>query len=173
MSATPVVRLRPVEDDDLPIFLAHQDDPIAAAMAAFPTRAPDAFYAHWAEIRAEPTNITRTIVADDEVAGDIVSWLADGERDVGYWVGRSWWGRGVATAALRLLLEEIPERPMIAHVAPDNIGSRRVLEHCGFVPVGRASPTTASWRTSIDSMPPQSTAASLNSCRAPVSPFSS
>ncbi len=138
MSAAPVVRLRPVEDDDLPIFLAHQDDPIAAAMAAFPTRAPDAFYAHWAEIRAEPTNITRTIVADDEVAGDIVSWLADGERDVGYWVGRSWWGRGVATAALRLLLEEIPERPMIAHVAPDNIGSRRVLEHCGFVPVGRA-----------------------------------
>ena len=52
----PRVRIRPVEDDDLPIFLAHQDDPVAAAMAAFPTRAPDVFYAHWAKIRADPTN---------------------------------------------------------------------------------------------------------------------
>jgi RimJ/RimL family protein N-acetyltransferase len=138
VTAAPVVRLRPVEDDDLPIFLAHQDDPVAAAMAAFPTRAPDAFYAHWAEIRAHPTNVTRTIVADGEVAGDIVSWLANGGREVGYWVGRSWWGRGVATAALRLLLAEIQDRPVTAHVAVDNIGSRRVLGHCGFEPVGEA-----------------------------------
>jgi RimJ/RimL family protein N-acetyltransferase len=134
----PVVRLRRVEDDDLPIFLAHQDDPVAAAMAAFPTRAPDAFYAHWATIRADPTNVTRTIVADGQVVGDIVSWLEKGEREVGYWIGREQWGRGVATAALRLLLEEIPDRPITAHVALDNIGARRVLEHCGFVAVGEA-----------------------------------
>ena len=98
----PSVRLRPVEDDDLPIFLAHQDDPIAAAMAAFPTRAPDVFYEHWATIRADPTNYTRTIVADGEVVGDIVSWLDDGRRQVGYWIGRDHWGKGFATAALRL-----------------------------------------------------------------------
>ena len=90
----PEVRLRPVEDDDLPIFLAHQDDPVAAAMAAFPTRAPDVFYAHWATIRADPTNYTRTIVADDEVVGDIVSWLDHGSRQVGYWIGRDHWGQG-------------------------------------------------------------------------------
>ncbi len=130
------VRLRPVEDADLPIFLAHQDDPVAAAMAAFPTRAPGAFYAHWATIRADPTVVTRTIVVDDVVVGDIVSWLADGQREVGYWVERESWGRGYATAALRLLLEEIPERPITGHVAIDNVGSRRVLEHCGFVHVG-------------------------------------
>jgi RimJ/RimL family protein N-acetyltransferase len=134
----PEVRLRPVEDDDLPVFLAHQDDPVAAAMASFPTRAPVEFFAHWATIRADPTNVTRTIVADGEVAGDIVTWLEKGEREVGYWIGRSWWGRGVATAALRLLLAEIPDRPMTAHVALDNIGSQRVLEHCGFVRIGEA-----------------------------------
>lgn len=133
----PEVRLRPVEDDDLPIFLAHQDDPVAAAMAAFPTRAPDVFYAHWATIRADPTNYTRTIVADDEVVGDIVSWLDHGSRQVGYWIGRDHWGKGFATAALRLLLDEIKDRPVTAHVVPDNIGSQHVVEKCGFVRVGQ------------------------------------
>ena len=133
----PEVRLRPVEDDDLPIFLAHQDDPVAAAMAAFPTRAPDVFYAHWATIRADPMNYTRTIVADDEVVGDIVSWLDHGSRQVGYWIGRDHWGKGFATAALRLLLDEINDRPVTAHVVPDNIGSQRVVEKCGFVRVGQ------------------------------------
>ena len=132
----PQVRLRPVEDADLPIFLAHQDDPVAAAMAAFPTRAPDAFYEHWATIRADPTNITRTILADDEVVGDIVSWLDDGRREVGYWIGRDHWGKGFATAALRLLLEEIKDRPVTAHIVPGNVGSQRVVEKCGFVRVG-------------------------------------
>lgn len=134
----PYVRLRPVEDADLPTFLAHQDDPIAAAMASFPTRAPDAFLEHWSRIRADPTVVARTIVADDQVVGDIVSWLDDGRREVGYWIGRDQWGKGFATAALRLLLEEIKERPMTAHVARDNIGSQRVVEHCGFVRIGEA-----------------------------------
>jgi RimJ/RimL family protein N-acetyltransferase len=133
---SPRIRIRPVEDDDLPIFLRHQQDPIAAAMAAFPTRAPDVFYEHWARIRADPTNVTRTIVVDDEVVGNILSWLDDGRRLVGYWIGRDHWGQGYATAALQLLLEEITDRPVTAHVALDNIGSQRVVEKCGFVRVG-------------------------------------
>ena len=143
----PRVRIRPVEDDDLPIFLAHQDDPIAAAMAAFPTRAPDVFFEHWAKIRADPTNYTRTIVADDEVVGDIVSWLDDGGREVGYWIGREHWGKGFATAALRLLLEEIEDRPITAHVA---VAQHRVAARRRELRVrpGRRgrSPTTASTR---------------------------
>lgn len=132
------VRLRPVDGADLPILLAFQDDPVAAAMAAFPTRDPTSFFAHWAIIRADPTVVARSIVVDGEVVGDIVSWLNKGEREVGYWIGRSFWGRGFATAALRLLIDELPDRPLIAHVATDNIGSRRVLEHCGFIVVGEA-----------------------------------
>ena len=133
---TPTVRLRAVEDTDLPIFLANRHDPVAAAMAAVPTRDADAFFAHWAKIRADPTKVTRAIVAGDRVVGDIGSWLEGAQREVGYWIGREHWGRGYATAALRLLLEEIPDRPIVAHVALENIGSRRVLEHCGFVVVG-------------------------------------
>jgi RimJ/RimL family protein N-acetyltransferase len=138
MNAAPLVQLRAVEDADLPIFLTHQDDPVAAAMAVFPTRDREAFFEHWVEIRADPTVVTRTIVLDGVVVGDIVSWVEDGQREVGYWIGRAFWGRGVATGALRLLLDEIAERPMYARVALDNIGSRRVLEHCGFTFVGEA-----------------------------------
>jgi RimJ/RimL family protein N-acetyltransferase len=131
-----VVRLRAVRDADLPILLAFQDDPVAAAMAAFPTRDATSFFAHWAVIRADPTVVARAIVVDGEVVGDIVSWRNQGVREVGYWIGRAYWGRGIATAALRLLIDESTDRPLIAHVALDNIGSRRVLEHCGFVVVG-------------------------------------
>jgi RimJ/RimL family protein N-acetyltransferase len=131
-----VVRLRAVRDADLPILLSFQDDPVAAAMAAFPTRDPTSFFAHWAVIRADPSVVARAIMVDGEVVGDIVSWLNAGVREVGYWIGRAYWGRGFATAALRLLIDESTDRPLIAHVALDNIGSRRVLEHCGFVVVG-------------------------------------
>jgi hypothetical protein len=34
------------------------------------------------------------------------------------------------------LLDEMTDRPVFAHVALDNIGSRRVLEHCEFVVAG-------------------------------------
>ena len=136
MSEPSELRLRPVEDADLPIFLAHQDDPVAAAMAAFPTREPAAFYAHWAEIRADPSDITRTMVIGGTVVGDIVSWVQEERREVGYWVGQAFWGRGYATQALRLLLAEIPDRPLFARCAAHNTGSRRVLEKCGFVHVG-------------------------------------
>ena len=58
--------------------------------------------------------MTRTIVVGDTVVGDIGSWLDDGRRQVGYWIGREHWGRGYATDALRLLLAEIPDRPVFA-----------------------------------------------------------
>jgi RimJ/RimL family protein N-acetyltransferase len=111
---------------------------VAAAMAAFPTRDPDAFYEHWARIRADPTVVACAIVVDVTVVGDIVSWVEEERREVGYWIGREYWGRGYATEALRLLLEEIPDRPIFARVAEHNVGSRRVLEKCGFVHIGEA-----------------------------------
>jgi RimJ/RimL family protein N-acetyltransferase len=130
--ATPTVRLRSVEDRDLDVFFDHQADPQAVEMAAFPAREQDQFAAHWARIRADDTKVVRTIVADGVVAGNIGSWQEDGQQLLGYWVGREWWGRGVATRALALLVEEVMVRPLYAHVAVHNVGSIRVLEKCGF-----------------------------------------
>ena len=74
----------------------------------------------------------RTIVADGKVAGNIGSWPEDGQQFLGYWVGREYWGRGVATQALALLVDEVSIRPLYAHVVVHNVGSIRVLEKCGF-----------------------------------------
>lgn len=129
---TPVVRLRAVEDSDLEVFFQHQADPQAVEMAAFPAREWDQFAAHWAKLRADDTKFVRTIVADDSVAGNIGSWRDSGQQLLGYWVGREWWGRGVATKALALLADEVSTRPLYAHVVAHNIGSIRVLEKGGF-----------------------------------------
>jgi len=133
---TPKVMLRDVIESDLPIFLAHQLDPQATAMAAFPARESEAHFAHWAKIMADGTNILRTILADGQVAGNIVSWDASGQREVGYWLGREFWGRGIATRALELFLMEVATRPLYAHVVRHNRASRRVLEKCGFTVIG-------------------------------------
>ena len=90
---------------------------------------------HWRWALSQESNRARTIVVDAVVAGHVVSFLRNGVGDleVGYWIDRSLWGRGVATAALAAFLEEEPRRPLTAGVATHNPGSRRVLEKCGFV----------------------------------------
>ncbi|MGH2630615.1 MAG: GNAT family N-acetyltransferase [Actinomycetota bacterium] len=127
------VALRETVDADLRWLFEFQADPEASAMAAFPSRDLPAFLEHQAKIKADPSAITRTIVAGGEVVGSIGSWTIEGERDVGFWIGRPHWGNGYATAALRAYLDVDPHRPMHAHVADHNVGSRRVLEKCGFV----------------------------------------
>ncbi len=126
------VQLRDVRDDDLPTLFEHQMDPEANRMANFDARDRDAFMAHWAKILADETLLARTVVHGGAIVGNVVSWTHDDERDVGYWIGRDHWGKGVATAALSAFLEELDTRPLYAHVAAHNVGSIRVLEKCGF-----------------------------------------
>src|SRR4249919_579470 len=118
---TPVVRLRTVEDWDLDVFFDHQRDPQAVEFAA-----------HWAKVRADDALVVRTIVADGMVAGNIGCWQQNEQRLLGYWVGREFWGRGVATQALARFVDEVSIRPLYAHVAVHNLGSIRVLDKCGF-----------------------------------------
>ena len=128
----PVVRLRSVEDRDLDVFFDHQADPQAVEMAGFPARDRERFEAHWAKVRADDRLVARTVLADGSVAGNIGSWPENGQQLLGYWIGREWWGRGVATQAVALLMDEVSIRPLYAHVAVHNAGSIRVLEKCGF-----------------------------------------
>ena len=125
--------LRDVVESDLPVFFEHQQDPEATAMADFPARDRDAFDTHWARILADDTLTKKTIVFEGQVAGNAVSWPQDGRRLVGYWLGREFWGKGLATRALAELVDELGTRPLHAYVAKTNIGSIRVLEKCGFV----------------------------------------
>jgi RimJ/RimL family protein N-acetyltransferase len=132
------VRVRPVVDADLDVFFDYQADAAASAMAAVPSRDREAFDEHWRRILADESTVIRTIEVDGEVAGHLLSWPAEGRRYVGYWLGREFWSRGLATSALAAYLAELTERPLHALVSTDNVGSIRVLEKCGFVEIGPA-----------------------------------
>lgn len=142
-STPPDLVLRDLAEDDLATFFAQQLDPDANRMAAFTRRDPsdrDAFTAHWDRIRQDPTVITRTIVVAGEVAGYVSSYEQDGRAEITYWLGKAYWGQGIATRALATFLETAnPKRPIHARVAQDNRGSLRVLQKCGFVVKGEGT----------------------------------
>jgi len=134
--------LRDVVEDDLPIFFEQQLDPDANYMAAFTAKDPtnrEAFAGHWNRILADGTVIIKTIVFDGQVAGHVLSYEESGRPEVSYWIGKAYWGQGIATQALGDFLAEANRtRPMYARVAKDNAGSLRVLEKCGFTIAGQA-----------------------------------
>ena len=126
------LRLRNVEATDLALFFAHQQDPEGAAMAGFTSRDQPAFAEHWAKLLRDDTSLKQVIIADGKVAGNIGSWNSHGQREVGYWIDRALWGRGIATAALTAFLSVEQTRPLHAGAARHNAASIRVLQKCGF-----------------------------------------
>src|SRR6476659_601789 len=126
------IRLRDVETDDLPLLFEHQRDPVAVALVAFKSRDADAFAAHWAKLLADDSLLKKTVLVDGQVVGHIGSWTADGKREIGYWIDRAFWGRGIATEALSAFLRLEQTRPLHAGVAKHNAASIRVLQKCGF-----------------------------------------
>jgi RimJ/RimL family protein N-acetyltransferase len=133
------VELREVSTADVLVFFEHQRDPEAVRMAAFTSADPSdraAFLVRWARILADDPVPARTVVFDGEVVGHVGRFAQFGEPEVTYWIDREHWGKGLATAALRLFLRQERLRPLYARAAVDNVGSLRVLEKCGFVPVG-------------------------------------
>lgn len=133
------ITLRPVLPADLEVFFEQQLDPQANYMAGFTAKDPAdraAFMAHWGKILADPGITIRTILFDGQVAGSVAchSWFGDPE--ISYWLGKSFWGRGIASAAVTEFLQIYPERPLFARAVADNRASLRVLEKNGFVRIG-------------------------------------
>ncbi len=109
------------------------------AFAAAEPATPEEFEKKWNFIRANEDSVVRTIVMEDVVVGNILSYLEDDIPQIGYWIDKVYWGRGIASAALQQFLAIQTLRPLGARAASDNIGSIRVLERCGFRKVGEAS----------------------------------
>ena len=121
-----------MEDADIAAFFANEHEPGAAEMAGFSARPKDVFFERWRQLLADPDNCLRAVLVDGEVAGQLLLFTRDGQREVGYWLAQRFWRQGVATAALRLFLVEVTERPLTGKIAPGNLASARVLEKCGF-----------------------------------------
>jgi RimJ/RimL family protein N-acetyltransferase len=133
------VSLRPIEDGDLDELFRQSNDAESIRMAAFTSDAQtdrDAFLSRMARLRSDASVTCLVIEADGAVAGTIGSFHIGDELEVTYWVGRAHWGKGIASAALQLLLAETSERPVFGRAASDNAASIRVLEKAGFRRIG-------------------------------------
>lgn len=130
------VVLRDVIEADLPILFEQQRDPAATMMACVPSREWDAFTAHWARILADEHTAKQVIILNEQVTGHILRFEHDGQPEVGYWLGQEYWGKGIATQALRAFLLLVTERPLYGHVVKDHLASLHVLQKCGFTIVG-------------------------------------
>ena len=133
------VSLRPVEDRDLDAIYRQGSDPESIRMAAFTSADQtdrSAALDRIARLRADTSVTYLAIEVDGALGGTIGSFHVDDRLEVTYWVEREQWGRGIASAALAILLAETAERPVYARAASDNLASLRVLEKAGFRRVG-------------------------------------
>jgi RimJ/RimL family protein N-acetyltransferase len=129
------VALRPLRESDLDALFRQLSDPNSVRMAAFTPEDPadrQRFDAHMSRVLTSPSNTNRAITWNGDLVGSIASFVVEGQTEVTYWIDRAVWGRGIASQALALLLEEIRIRPVYARAASDNAGSLRVLEKAGF-----------------------------------------
>jgi len=97
--------------------------------------------AQWIATGARANNaVTQAIEYRGEFVGTIgitpqTGWKAH-SAEIGYWIGEEYWGRGIATAALRAMSETafstLGYKRLFAPVLGPNKASMRVLEKCGY-----------------------------------------
>ena len=137
-------RLRPWRVDDAASLIRHANHPqIAANLGeAFPHPYTDKDVDVWLTARAqdrEPFN-ELAIEVDGEAVGAIGVTTRQGHLRIaamiGYWLGESFWGRGIGTEALTLMTDYAFEafglRRIEAKVYPWNAASARVLKKAGY-----------------------------------------
>lgn len=141
---SPAVRLRSVAPSDLPELYVLQCDPASNALAGTKPRSREAFFDAWARTLADARVNARIIELQGQSAWAIVGSIAcfpveenGASRDMlGYWIGRAYWGRGIASLAASLFLAEEQRRPLLATAATANTASRKILERNGFRLIG-------------------------------------
>ena len=67
--------------------------------------------------------------------------IPDDQCEVGYWIGKPYWGRGICTEALRLVIDycfNVKHYTVLwGDFFPSNPASGRVMTKCGFIDTGR------------------------------------
>ena len=80
----------------------------------------------------------------------------DAALDIGYWIGRRFWGQGYATEAGRAAIGHAraawPEARLTARCFVGNDASARVLTKLGFIEVGRARTRTLALDAEVETM---------------------
>lgn len=140
--------LRPLRQSDMGLIEYYAGDPRVASMTTsiphpLPPGSTEAFVARaMAPERTEDVWAMDGTKADGpEVMGLIsVERLDRDQSEVGYWVAPGFWNTGLASDAVRALVDANPLRSatMFGSVFQDNQASARVLTNCGFEYIGDA-----------------------------------
>lgn len=140
MAMLPQITLRPTLESDLETLFQFQLDQEARYLAAFMSKESgdkEAYIIKHSHFLKDPSINTQTILVNGVIAGSIAKFVMEGDTEITYWIDKKFWGKGIATAALRSFLTIENTRPIFGRVAFDNIGSQKVLEKCGFVKTGK------------------------------------
>lgn len=150
MMETDRILLRPWHEEDAGTLFKYASDPEVGPRAGWPP--------HRSE--EESLEIIRTIFGGEGMWA--VEWketgepigcvgylpashsnlsIAEDQGEVGYWIARPFWGRGICTEALQLVIAhcfgEKGFSVLWGDYFPENPASGRVMEKCGFVDTGR------------------------------------
>lgn len=139
MKKTIDIEFRQTHRNDLDTLFLFQLDKDANYLAAFTSKDPsdkDAYIEKWVRLLSDEKINMQTILLDKEIVGSITKFEMNGNAEITYWIGKEFWGRGIASRALKKFLEIEKTRPVYGRVAFDNIGSQKVLANCGFSKIG-------------------------------------
>jgi RimJ/RimL family protein N-acetyltransferase len=136
--------LRDLTDSDAPEFARLAGDwDVARMTARIPYPYSEALAREWMDT-LEPDEFVRAVLHRDELIG-AVGYVAigNGSAEIGYWIGKPWWGSGFATEAASALVRYCFttggfKRLTCCHFE-DNDASKRVIEKLGFRPSEAAS----------------------------------
>ena len=135
--------LRALRSDDAPALQRHADDEAVwrNLFEGFPRPYALADASAWCEGGWRISGAVWAITVDGELVGCISvradqGWLRC-NAEVGYWIGRAHWKRGIASEALRRVTEwawsALPELTRLyAPIFSFNVGSQAVARHCGY-----------------------------------------
>ena len=140
---------RPWKDSDAPVLFKYASDPEVGPRAGWPPH----------KSVEESLNVIRTIFANDHIwalelkeTGEIVGcmgYYAHGESNIdigendaelGYWIARPYWNKGLCTEALRAMIDYCFKvkgfRTLWSDYFENNPASGRVMHKCGFRDMG-------------------------------------
>ena len=142
------LKLRPWRRDDAAALVTHANDAQVAYFTShrFPHPYTEVDAQKFLRARRKPaTGISLAIEVDGEAAGGIAVTIGEGTEahcaELGYWLGRRHWGRGLMSQVVGHFVPWVmAERGLVrleAQVVVENAASCKLLERLGFVLEGR------------------------------------
>jgi len=133
------IELKDTTETDFDCLFSFQLDKEANYLAAFTSKDPTdkiAYIEKWTRLLSDKTVNSKTIFLKSKIVGSIAKFEMEGKSEITYWIGKEYWGKGIASNALQQFLKTEKNRPIYGRVAFNNFGSQKVLEKCEFKKTG-------------------------------------